>query len=142
MFQCHRRGSNGFGLGKSNSHKTGIYFRIIYDTVIPFVFHQVSSVKTWYYPTLTRFDLYRAVVDLLPDREESEIREDEIYYDGCITWKIGDGAFSTTGFNGQAKEYEAKLLSPNFEAYEFWPKDGTSIKFHFCLKINVHQNNA
>jgi len=91
---------------------------------VPMDLEWVSSVNTWYYPMLTRFDLYRAVIDL-SDKEPEYIRENEIYYDSCITWKIGtDGSFATRGFNGTEKFYEAKLLGANFEAYEFWPRDG------------------
>lgn len=82
------------------------------------------SIKTWYYPLMSRYDLYKGAVDLANKWKAKDVTEDEVYYDSCITWEMGANSFVTHGFNGQKRSYNAKPLGAGLESYEFSTEGG------------------
>jgi len=76
-------------------------------------FTWVTSVPAWYFPFLSKLDLYKSAADI-KNVTISEIQEHELYYDICMVFKIGQGNISTSyGFNGKKEDYLFELVSPS-----------------------------
>lgn len=73
---------------------------------------------------MSRLELYRIAGDLL-NKQTRDLQENSLYYDSCIRWNMyTNGSIISRGFNGLQREYNTKILTPNMEKFEFWPKEG------------------
>jgi len=92
---------------------------------VPMDTEWIKSVKVWYYPMMTRLDLYRGAVDIA-NKDPIDIPEDKLYYESCITWKMNpvDGSFTMEGFHGQEVKYNVTLFGTGLESYEFGTENG------------------
>lgn len=79
--------------------------------------------ESWYYTHMTRFDLYRGAIDLL-QQESEDISEYDLYYNGCIKWKMLPGGFDMEGFGGKSASYATNETSEGLKTYDFWMKGG------------------
>jgi len=92
---------------------------------VPMDAEWMKSVKIWYYPMMTRLDLYRGAIDIL-NQDPNDVTEDKVYYESCIIWKMNpsDGSFTMEGFNGKEAKYNVTLFGKGLETYEFGTESG------------------
>jgi len=85
----------------------------------------VGTIKTLYYPLMSRLELYRVASDLL-DKDPKDISEASLYYDSCLHWNMySNGSIISRGYNGYSRDYSTKILKPNMEKFDFRPAVGT-----------------
>jgi hypothetical protein len=65
----------------------------------------IKSVDEWYFPYGSRLEYYRTAAEILK-RPVEEIKEDDLYYNGCfkVKWPEGEEPYGT-GFGGQRTGY-------------------------------------
>ncbi|ODM95775.1 hypothetical protein Ocin01_10906 [Orchesella cincta] len=91
---------------------------------VPLDLNWVGTIKTLYYPLMSRLDLYRSSANML-NKSPNDINEATVYYDSCFRWNLyTNGSITGRGFNGLSREYKTKLVVPTMEKFEFSPVEG------------------
>ncbi|CAL8111381.1 unnamed protein product [Orchesella dallaii] len=90
---------------------------------VPLDLNWVGTIKTLYYPLMSRLELYRVASDLV-HQDPKDISEASVYYDSCFYWNMyTNGTIISRGYNGQTREYKTKLIN-GMEEFEFGPVEG------------------
>jgi len=89
---------------------------------VPMDIGWVMSQKTWYYPLMSRMDLYMTGIEM-SGKSAKELRENELYYDSCPVFSIVDGQFVGTGFDGKVTKFVMKPIK-GLEVFEFFSEEG------------------
>lgn len=72
------------------------------------------TVKEWYYPLMSRLDLYLHSLELYGNTEDpTKLQESQVYYDTCLKAKLGENVTIATGFNGKTTSFSFDLPTVN-----------------------------
>lgn len=79
-----------------------------------------------YYNVMSRTDLYLLAMDLSGKKAE-ELREDEVYYDSCITYEMTPELYVAKGFNNGKRIGYKMNATKGFEIYDYTSTDGKNL---------------